>query len=105
MQSVPDTGAATALELAKIRPERQGHRRLNGLTPPERKLYRWILQRFAAAVPPSGEATRATALELGLDPDDRLSLRWLATISSTQTATAVRSSRIRSRHGTEATAS
>jgi hypothetical protein len=72
MQLVPDTGAATALEMAAIPPERQGHTRLSGLTQPERELYRWVLQRFAAAVPPSGEATRATALELGLDPDEAL---------------------------------
>jgi hypothetical protein len=72
MQSVPDHRAATALELAEIHPERQGQRRLSGLTPRERKLYRWILQRFATAEPPSSRATRATALELGLDPDDAL---------------------------------
>jgi hypothetical protein len=72
MQSVPDHRVVTALELAEIRPERQGQRRLSGLTPRERKLYRWILQRFAAAEPPSSGATRATALELGLDPDDAL---------------------------------
>jgi hypothetical protein len=72
MQPVSDTGAATALELAAIRSERRGRRRLSGLTQPERDLYRWILRRFAAAVPPSGEATRATAVELGLDPDDAL---------------------------------
>src|SRR5436190_4698596 len=72
MQPVSDMGAATALEMAAIRPERRGRRRLSGLTPPERDLYRWILQRFAAAAPPSGEATRATALELGLDPDEAL---------------------------------
>jgi hypothetical protein len=58
--------------MAEIRPERRGRRRLSGLTHPERELYRWILQRFAAAVPPSGQATRATALELGLDPDQAL---------------------------------
>src|SRR5213080_349230 len=72
MQSVPVAGAAAALELAAIRPERRGRRRLSGLTQPERELYRWILQRFAAAAPPSGEATRATALELGLEPDEAL---------------------------------
>jgi hypothetical protein len=72
MQSVPDAGAATALELAGIRPERQGRRRLSGLTQPERELYRWILHRFAAAAPPSGQATRTTARELALDPDEVL---------------------------------
>jgi len=72
MQPVPDAGAATALEMAAIRPERRGRRRLSGLTPRERELYRWILQRFATAGPPSGEATRATAVELGLDPDEAL---------------------------------
>src|SRR5205823_5742267 len=72
MQPVPDTGAATALELAAIRPERRGRRRLSGLTQPERELYRWILQRFATAGPPSGQATCATALELGLAPDQAL---------------------------------
>lgn len=68
MQPVPE--AATALELAAIRPERRGRRRLSGLTQPERELYRWILRRFASAVPPSGEPTRIAALELGLDPDE-----------------------------------
>jgi hypothetical protein len=72
MQSVPDHRAVTALELAEIPPERQGQRRLSRLTPRERKLYRWILQRFATAEPPSSGATRAIALELGLDPDDAL---------------------------------
>jgi hypothetical protein len=72
MQSVPDAGAATALELAGIRPERRGRRRLSGLTPRERELYRWILHGFAAAAAPSGEATRATAVELGLEPDEAL---------------------------------
>ncbi|MFL5980245.1 MAG: organomercurial lyase [Gaiellaceae bacterium] len=72
MQSVPDAGAATALEMAAIRPERRGRRRLSSLTQPERELYHWILQRFAASVPPSGQATRATALELGLDPAEAL---------------------------------
>jgi Alkylmercury lyase len=67
MQSVPDRRTATALELAEIRPERRGRRRLDSLSEPERKLYRWILQRFATAEPPSRGATRATALELGLD--------------------------------------
>jgi hypothetical protein len=74
MQSVPDAGAVTALEMAVIRPERRGRRRLSGLTQPERDLYRWILKRFAAAVPPSGEATRATASELGLDQDEALAV-------------------------------
>jgi hypothetical protein len=72
MQPVANAEVVTALELAAIRPERRGRRRLSGLTQPERDLYRWILQRFAAALPPSGEATRATALELGLDPDEAL---------------------------------
>jgi hypothetical protein len=52
--------------------ERQGRRRLSGLTQPERELYRWILHRFAAAAPPSGETTRATARELELDPHEAL---------------------------------
>src|SRR5258708_15150318 len=72
MQSVPDVGAVTALEMAAIRPERRGRRRLSDLTALERELYRWILQRFATALPPSGEATRATAVELGLDHDEAL---------------------------------
>jgi hypothetical protein len=72
MQSVPDHRAVAALELAEIRPKRRGHRRLSSLSEPERKLYRWILERFATAEPPSSGATRATALELGLDPDDAL---------------------------------
>src|SRR5947209_6157257 len=72
MQSVPDHRVVGALELAEIRPERRGRRRLDSLSEPGRKLYRWILQRFATAGPPSGEATRATAVELGLDPDGAL---------------------------------
>lgn len=70
MQPVPHSEVAAALEMAEIRPERRGRRRLSGLTQPERELYGWMLQRFAAAVPPSGEATRTTATELGLDPDE-----------------------------------
>ena len=72
LQPAPNGEVITALELAAIRPERRGRRRLSGLTQPERDLYRWIMQRFAAAAPPSGEATRVTALELGLDPDEAL---------------------------------
>jgi hypothetical protein len=72
MQPTPSAEVVAALAMAAIRPQRRGRRRLRGLTQPERNLYRWILHRFAAAVPPSGKATRATALELGLDPDEAL---------------------------------
>jgi hypothetical protein len=72
MQPAPNAEVVAALELAAIPPERRGRRRLSGLTQPERELYRCILQQFAAAAPPSGQATRATALELGLEPDEAL---------------------------------
>lgn len=63
---------ARALAAAQIGPARQGRARLSGLTETERRLYHWILRRFATGAPPSGEATRATALELGLDPEAAL---------------------------------
>jgi hypothetical protein len=104
MQSGPDAAAATALEMAVIRPARRGRRRLSGLTQPERDLYLWILKRFAAAVPPSGETTRAKASELGLDQDEALAV--LARDDLVHTDRDGRpASRIRSRRGSAATAS
>lgn len=65
--------AQDALSAAEIRPERQGGARVRRLSDAERELYRWILREFAAATPPSGEATRTSAEALGLDaPDARL---------------------------------
>ena len=61
---------AGALDAAGIRPERRGRARLSGLTRPQRELYRWILNQFAAASPPSSEATHTAARELGLDPTE-----------------------------------
>ena len=65
-----DTAALDALAAAQIRPERQGLARARRLSAAERQLYRWILREFAAATPPSGEATRTAAETLGLDPAD-----------------------------------
>ena len=62
-----DTGAYDALAAAEIRPERQGLARTRRLSSEQRQLYRWILREFAAATPPSGEATRTAADALGLD--------------------------------------
>lgn len=61
-----------ALEVAEIRPDRWGRRRLAGLSPAERRFYVWILRQFAAAAPPSAAATRAAADELDLDPQQAL---------------------------------
>ena len=73
VQAEPDR-SAVALDAAGIRPERRGRARLSRLTQPERDLYRWLLQRFATGEPPSGEAIRAAAGDLGLGADDALAV-------------------------------
>jgi hypothetical protein len=65
--------AVDALTAAQIGPERRGRARLSGLSPTQSDLYRWILRQFAAA-PPSAEATRAAARDLGLDPAEALAV-------------------------------
>src|SRR5207244_1685732 len=62
--------ARRALEDADIQPARCGRERTARLSQPERELYFWILRQFATASPPDGEATRATARRIGLDPDN-----------------------------------
>ncbi|MGB2874893.1 MAG: alkylmercury lyase family protein [Gaiellaceae bacterium] len=69
-----ETRALDALRAADIRPERTGAARAGRLSAAERELYFWILREFAAARPPSGEATRATATGLGIDPDETLAV-------------------------------
>jgi hypothetical protein len=65
-----EAGALDALAAAEILPERQGAARTRRLSLAQRQLYRWILREFAAAAPPSGEATRAAAETLALDAAD-----------------------------------
>jgi hypothetical protein len=65
-----DTAALAALHAAEIPRSRRGDERTRRLSAAERQLYRWILREFAAATPPSGEATRAAADALGLDAAD-----------------------------------
>ena len=69
-----DTPALDALRAADIRPERQGAARTGRLSAGQRELYFWILREFAAARPPSGEATRATATGLGIDSAEALAV-------------------------------
>jgi hypothetical protein len=69
-----DGRALDALRAAEIRPERQGAARARRLAAPQRELYFWILRQFAAARPPSGEATRAAATRLDVDFQDALSV-------------------------------
>jgi hypothetical protein len=64
------TAAFEALRAAEIRPERQGVARACRLSPDQRQLYLWILREFAAATPPTAEATRAAADARGLDAAD-----------------------------------
>ncbi len=64
----------TALEptLARVPPARRGAERTRRLREPESELYRWILERFAHATPPDGEAVSEHARSLGLEPADAL---------------------------------
>jgi len=64
--------ALDALRAAEIRPERRGRARTRGLSLAERELYFWILREFAAARPPSADATRAAAATIGVDLEDAL---------------------------------
>src|SRR5712692_7999890 len=56
-----------ALEAAGIPAARVGKSRSERLTAGERELYFWILRGFASEGPPSAQAIRTTAIELGLD--------------------------------------
>ena len=67
-----DTGALDALRTVEIRPERQGVARVRRLSAEQRQLYLWILREFAAATPPTSEATRTAADSLGLNATDAL---------------------------------
>ena len=69
-----DTSALDALRAADIRPERTGAARTRRLSAAQREFYLWILREFAAARPPSGEATRAAASRLGIDPAEALAV-------------------------------
>ena len=69
-----ETSALDALRAADIRPERTGAARTRRLSPAQREFYVWILREFAAARPPSGEATRAAASRLGIDPAEALAV-------------------------------
>lgn len=66
--------ALDALRAADVRPERHGAARTGRLSASQRELYFWILREFAAACPPSGEATRAAATRLGVDLEDALAV-------------------------------
>jgi hypothetical protein len=68
------TRVLEALRAADIAPERLGRARLERLTPPQRKLYAWILYQFAEAKAPSAEATRDAASGYGLDPAEALAV-------------------------------
>jgi hypothetical protein len=65
-----DSAALEALRAAEIRPERQGAARARRLSAGQRELYFWILREFAAARPPSGDATRAAAGRFGIEPGE-----------------------------------
>jgi hypothetical protein len=84
-----DTRALDALRAADIPPERTGAARTRRLSAVQRGLYFWILREFAAARPPSGEATGAAATGLGIDPADALAVLATRT-SSTSTRAAAR---------------
>ena len=62
-----DAPPLEALRAAEIPRWRQGADRTRRLSAQQRQLYRWILREFAAATPPSREATRAAADAFGLD--------------------------------------
>ena len=69
-----DTPALDALRAADIRPEHTGAARTRRLSAAQREFYFWILREFAAARPPSGEATRAAAARLGIGPAEALAV-------------------------------
>jgi len=62
-----DAAALDALVAAEIPSEHHGVARTRRLSAEQRQLYRWILREFAAATPPTGDATRAAADALRLD--------------------------------------
>ena len=62
-----DERIKSALEAAAIPAERCGSERTRNLSANERSLYRWALDRFAHATPPSAEALREHAHSLDLD--------------------------------------
>ena len=62
-----DVATLDALQAAEIPRWRQGAERTRRLSAEQRHLYLWILRQFAAATPPTAEATRAAANGLGLD--------------------------------------
>jgi Alkylmercury lyase len=57
---------------ADIAPERRGRARLERLASGDRRLYDWVLDRFAHASAPTGEETRAAARSFGLNPGQAL---------------------------------
>lgn len=59
---------ARALQVAAIPNARRGSERTARLNQAERELYRWILDRFAQASPPTPEQLDRHALTLGLEP-------------------------------------
>ncbi len=67
-----DAAALDVLAAAEIRPERQGVARVRRLSAEQRELYLWILREFAAATPPTADATHNAAAALGLDAADAL---------------------------------
>ena len=66
--------AVDALRAGEIRPERRGRARTRRLSPPQREFYFWILREFAAARPPSEDATRAAAARFELDTAGAISV-------------------------------
>lgn len=62
-----NSSAQLTLEAAAIPLERTGPRRLAALAEPERRLYRWIIKRFAAQGRPGVNETAAEADRLGVD--------------------------------------
>jgi hypothetical protein len=64
--------ALEVFRAADIAPERRGRACLERLATEDRKLYEWILDRFAHASAPTGEETRAAARRFGLDPEQAL---------------------------------
>jgi Alkylmercury lyase len=75
MRASSSSVSPEALEVfraADIAPERRGRARVERLTSEDRRLYDWILARFAHASPPTGEEVRASARGFGLDPDQAL---------------------------------